>query len=223
MRGRGRGRGSGSGRGRAPGRGRIGGAQSPAEPADEEWSTNETGVTINSFTKGVGPTFPISSDPSDVFLHLFPPHLIDMIVTETNRYAAECLQSSHNGDGPPPTWETNAEEIKAFLGFSILMGVNVLPDIYDYWSLQESFHYFPVASRISRKRFLEIRRYLHFVDNSTLAQRGDPEYDRLGKIRPVIDAVNEALVSSYDPNCENSIDEAMIKFKGRSSLKQYVP
>ena len=30
-------------------------------------------------------------------------------------------------------------------------------------------------------------------------------------------------MSSYDPNCENSIDEAMIKFKGRSSLKQYVP
>ena len=27
-------------------------------------------------------------------------------------------------------------------------------------------------------------------------------------------------MSSYD--CENSIDEAMIKFKGRSSLKQYV-
>ena len=61
------------------------------------------------------------------------------------------------------------------------------------------------------------------MDNSTLAQRGDPEYDRLGKIRSVIDAVNEALVSSYDPSCENSIDEAMIKFKGRSSLKQYVP
>ena len=98
-----------------------------------------------------------------------------MIVTETNRYATECLQSSHDGDGPPPTWETNAEEIKAFLGFSILMGVNVLPNIYDYWSLQESFHYFPIASCVSRKRFLEIRRYLHFMDNSTLVQRADPE------------------------------------------------
>ena len=122
-----------------------------------------------------------------------------------------------------PTWETNAEEIKAFLGFSILMGVNVLPDIYDYRSLQESFHYFTVTSCISRKQFLEIRRYLHFVDNSMLTQRGDPEYDGLGKIQPVIDAVNEALVSSYDPKCENSIDKAMINFKGHSSLKQYVP
>lgn len=31
--------------------------------------------------------------------------------------------------------ETNAEEIKAFIEFSILMGINVLPDTYDYWSL----------------------------------------------------------------------------------------
>ena len=61
------------------------------------------------------------------------------------------------------------------------MRVYVLPDIYDYWSLQESFHYFPIASHISRKWFLEIRQYLHFVDNSSLAQHGEPGYHRLGK------------------------------------------
>ena len=113
---------------------------------------------------------------------------------------------------------------QGFPEVSILIAVNVLPDIYDYWSLQETFHYFPIASCISRKRFLEIPRYLHFVDNTiSLAQRGEPGYDRLGKIRPIIDAVNNAILTSYRPNCENSIDEAMIKFKGRSSLKQYVP
>ena len=89
--------------------------------------------------------------------------------------------------------------------------------------LQESCYYLPIASRISQKRFLEIRQYLHFVDNSSLVQRGEPGYDRQGKIWPIIDAVNTALLTSYKPNCENSIDEAMIKFKGRSSLKQYVP
>ena len=153
----------------------------------------------------------LSSDPLDTFQHFFP---------ETNRYARECLLSKHDGNGPVPTWETNAAEIKAFLGFSILMGVNNLPDTYDYWSLQESFNYFPIASRIPRKRYLEIRRYLHFVDNSSLIQRGQPEYDRLGKIRPVIDA---AFLRSYKLHCENSIDEAMIKFKGRLAIKQYVP
>ena len=111
---------------------------------------------------------------------------------------------------------------KSRLGFSILMGINVLPDIYDYWSLQESFHYFPIASRISRKRFLEIRQYLHLVDIGSLAQRGEPGYDRLGKIQLIIDAVYTALFMSYRSNCENSIDDAMIKFEGRSTLKQYM-
>ena len=97
--------------------------------------------------------------------------------------------------------------------------------MYDYWSLQESFHYFPIASCISKKRFLEIRRYLYSVDNNSLAQCSEPGYDiydMLGKIRPII-VVNTALLMSYRPNCENSIDEAMIKFNGRSTLKQYMP
>ena len=45
----------------------------------------------------------------------------------------------------------------------------------------------PIASRISRQRFRDISRYLHFVDNTQLVSRGQPGYDKLGKVRPVID------------------------------------
>lgn len=31
------------------------------------------------------------------------------------------------------------------------------------------------------------------------------------------------LLNAYDPHCEQSIDEAMIKFQGRSTLKQFMP
>ena len=31
------------------------------------------------------------------------------------------------------------------------------------------------------------------------------------------------FISLYKPHCENSVDEAMIPFQGRSSLKQYMP
>ena len=57
---------------------------------------------------------------------------------------------------PPPkkkTWETNSAEIVAYLRFCILMELNNLPDLYDYWSPSPVFHYFPIASRIPRKRF----------------------------------------------------------------------
>ena len=171
----------------------------------------------------VGPTFPLEEEPVAIFSALFTPQLLDHIVVETNRFATLCLTTTHKGEGPPPTWETDAEEISAYLGFAILMGINRLPDRYDYWSTSELFHYFPVASRIPRKRFLELSRFLHFANNATIPPRGEPGYDRLGKVRPVIEMIRESFLSSYNPHRENSIDEAMIKFKGRSTLKQYMP
>ena len=50
-----------------------------------------------------------------------------------------------------------------------------------------------------------------------------PDPDHLWKIRPVISAVVAACRTLYRPNREISIDEAMIAFKGRSLMKQYLP
>ena len=105
----------------------------------------------------------------------------------------------------------------------ILMGINQLPALADYWRLDTNLRYGPIADRISRDRFMEITKYLHFVDNTTLHLRSDPAYDKLGKIRPVIDHLSHQFLTVYNPHCEVSIDEAMIAFKGRSSMKQYVP
>ena len=84
-------------------------------------------------------------------------------------------------------------------------------------------HYSPIASRISINRFLDLHRYLHFVDNSTISLPGTPEYDRLGKVRPIVEYLEEKVATVYEPGREISIDEAMIPFKGRSSLKHYMP
>ena len=119
--------------------------------------------------------------------------------------------------------DVTAEEIWAFFGFMILMGINQLPALRDYWKLDPTYRYNPIASKITRDRFLEILRYIHFVDNTTLLQRPDPAYDKLGKIRPVIDHLSEQFLSAYNPHQQVSIDEAMVAFKGRSSMKQYIP
>ena len=122
------------------------------------------------------------------------------------------------------TWtKITADEMKAFLGFSILMGINQLPAVKDYWRKNEFLHYSPIADRIPRDRFLEISRYVYFVDNSTLQPRGSPGHDRLGKVRPVIEHLSAKFAQSYHPHKEVAVDEAMMKFQGRSSLKQYMP
>ena len=117
----------------------------------------------------------------------------------------------------------SVDEFLAYLGFCVLMGLVHLPAVDDYWRKDEYFRYSPISDRISRSRFREISRYLHFADNSQLPQRGQPGYDKLGKVRPVLEALQSRFLQCYNPHCEQSIDEAMIKFQGRSTLKQFMP
>ena len=72
--------------------------------------------------------------------------LIKLMVTESNRYAEEVMGSEKFA-----TWtKITVDEMKAFLGFSILMGINQLPAVKDYWYL----HYSLIADRIPRNQFL---------------------------------------------------------------------
>ena len=89
--------------------------------------------------------------------------------------------------------------------------------------MDPTYRYGPIADRITRDRFFEISRYLHFVENTTLFPRTDPGYDKLGSVRPVIGILSEQFLHNYNPHRENFVDEAMIKFKGRSRMKQYLP
>ena len=219
--GRGKRRGDGSG-----GRGANGSTtlslSSPGE--QEEWSNTLTDIVVGPFERDTGPTIPVSPDPTDMFLRFFTPDLILHITAETNRYAAACLARSNPTGGPVQSWSTDEEEIiSAYLGFSILMGITKVPDLYDYWSTDDTMHNFAIVSRIPHKRFLEIQRYLHFVDNSTLTYRGQEGYDSLSKVRPVLSSIQKSFLTNYHPHEQNSIDEAMEPFTRQSCQKQYVP
>ena len=104
-----------------------------------------------------------------------------------------------------------------------MMGLVDLPSIHDYWRRDSLFNCPAIADRMTRDRFLEIHRYLHFIDNERVSQPGTPGYDRLCKVRSVLQMIEERFESLYKPNRECAIDEAMVPYKGRSSLKQYMP
>ena len=132
--------------------------------------------------------------------------------------AAECL-----GDSFHAWQQITVQELTAYMGFMILMGLVKLPSIADYWKKDMIYHYLPIASRISRDRFIDLNRYLHFVDNSTLSPPHTPGYNKLGKVEPIIAMLRGQLAAIWNPGKHLSIDEAMIPFKGRSGLKQYMP
>ncbi len=161
----------------------------------------------------------VPDSPSESFRLFFTSDLIEMIVEQSNMYAMEVMDEEKVEKWNPIT----TQDLEAYFGFTILMGINSLPALEDYWKRNPVYHYSPVADRISRDRFMEISRYLHFADNSTLAPRGSPRYDRLAKVRPVLEHLKTRFSVVYTPGQDLSVDEAMIKFQGRSSMKQYMP
>ena len=78
----------------------------------------------------------------------------------------------------------------------------------------------PFASTVMpRNRFAEILSHLHLNDNSLMLRDNT---DCLYKLCPLIESLNNH-VKLYNISKQVSIDESMILFKGRSSLKQYNP
>ena len=101
-----------------------------ATPLPTAWTEWRTPVLVKQFTSTTGPTVNIPESPLEVFELFFSDDLLDIIVEESNGYAAQVM-----GDECYREWrKITKEEVKAFFGFSILMGIDHLrlPSVDDY-------------------------------------------------------------------------------------------
>ena len=76
---------------------------------------------------------------------------------------------------------------------------------------------------MSSRRFELLLKFLHLNDSRKQPSRGEPGYDKLYKVRPLLDAAVKNFQSCYTPTENLSIDESMIGFKGRLAFLQYMP
>ena len=113
--------------------------------------------------------------------------------------------------------------MKAYLGINVMMGIHVLPQLDNYWSSDDYLGVRGIMAVMSRSRFKKITQYFHINDNTTAVARGERGYDPLHKIRPLLSATSNSFARRYRPGRDLSIDEAMVAFKGRSFMKQYMP
>jgi len=89
-----------------------------------------------------------------------------------------------------------------------------------YWKAKLSC---PLVSEvITRDRWEEIKANLHFNDNSDMLPSTSPKYDKLFKVRPLLDHLVTKFRDIPMPQ-RVCVDEQMVPFKGASSLKQYLP
>ncbi|CAG5019923.1 unnamed protein product [Parnassius apollo] len=186
---------------------------------------NPTGCTarVIPFTEPTGMKFPFSrdlsqGDPEDFYSLLVDDSLFEIIAEQSNLFAT---QSFGDKDFKPcsrsHTWQpTDKHEIKRFFGLILFMGLVKLPSISDYWSTDNIFQQPFPRTVMTRNRFELLLQYLHFADNYNL----NPN-DRIGKIRYLVNLLNDKFKAYYAPKEELCVDESMIPFRGRVTFRQY--
>ena len=85
--------------------------------------------------------------------------ICNMIVKESNRYARQRNDQ---------TFELTRGELDQFLGIVLLTGYISLPRKRMYWEKSEDFQIPIVGKAMSRSRFEQIKRNLHFANNEDL-------------------------------------------------------
>lgn len=105
------------------------------------------------------------------------------------------------------------------------MGIVRLPQINHYWSQNLGQEFFKSRLGISRERFHALSKCMKFSDPAADENnvRGEEGFDRILKIRLLVEHLKDRCRSLFQPNRYISIDERMLRFKGRHTLKQYIP
>ena len=99
--------------------------------------------------------------------------------------------------------------------------MGILPNRRMYWAPSSKVSI--IADTMSRNRFHEILRDLHFNDNTLDLKKNDPSHNKLFKIQPLIAHFCKAFQSLVLPETFMSVYEMMMAFKGGIPLKFICP
>ena len=64
---------------------------------------------------------------------------------------------------------------------------------------------------------------MHFANDDDKPSKDAPNYDRLRKMRKLVETLNTTFKQPYEPTEEVAVDEVIVKFKGRVAFRQYIP
>ncbi|XP_050064144.1 piggyBac transposable element-derived protein 2-like [Aphis gossypii] len=151
--------------------------------------------------------------PYSYFTQLFTDDIFEHIRVETIRYAIQ------NGKD---SFTLTITELKTYFAINIAMTYLRYPNVRMYWSSLPGIRMNLIADAMNVNRFGEIKRFLHFEDNTKKPDSAVPSFDRYWKLRPVITMLHDSFHAAASPDEHIAIDEMIIPFKGRSGLKQYM-
>lgn len=156
--------------------------------------------------------------PLQIFHSLFTPEMIEKIALHTNE-RIDLYLKSHRGRGKSSAYKkTSSREMQIFLAIIIIMGVNKLPDLHSYWSKMEGLGNSLIKRLMSRDRFCFLHSRLYMESPAK-----PPNASKTYYLEKIVQDLLKNFRESYGDSAHQSIDEAMVAFKGRSAMKQYMP
>ena len=98
------------------------------------------------------------------------------------------------------------EELKVFIGVNMIMGIQTMPNYALFWSDDIYIGNQGINATMTKNRFEELSCYLHFSDSSKEPARCDANYDRLFKVRAVLDYVRSKCENNFKPTKNIAVD-----------------
>ncbi|KAK9739516.1 Transposase IS4 [Popillia japonica] len=145
-----------------------------------QWVKDDLRPILDHFDEEVYET---QNGPLQRFLNFFDEDFIQMIVTESNKYAQQRNR------------KTNIKnfEVKSFIGVLLFSGYVQVPRRRMLWEREQDTYNKLIAESISRDRFEYILSYIHLADNTNLDQS-----DKFAKVGPLFDHLKYKFIE-YAP------------------------
>ncbi|CAK9829883.1 PiggyBac transposable element-derived protein 4 [Anthophora retusa] len=195
-------------------------AESLSYTDTESWSDVDKAPDIPEFIAEPGPKiFPANKQSiKEIVEMVIGNDLFALMMNESNTYYHQNKEKMCKGKKMSKWNDISLAEMKKFLGMIVLMGQVKKDRKDDYWSSEFYTKTPSFATIMSRNRFRQIWDTWHFSNNRTTAGS-----NKLEKIRPILNYLLDKFKSVYTPRKELSLDESIIPWRGKLSIKTYNP
>ncbi|XP_039283290.1 piggyBac transposable element-derived protein 3-like [Nilaparvata lugens] len=150
--------------------------------------------------------------PYGFFRYIIDDSVFDLIISETLKYS---LFKDIN-----KPFKISMDELKRYFGILIMTSIVKLNNVRLYWNSNLGNHIIIKAMTVNR--FEQIRSFLHFNDLTSMPDRDSPQFDRLYRLRPIIEHLNEKF-SSIPMEEHFAVDEQICATKAHHQIKTYNP
>lgn len=154
--------------------------------------------------------------PMSLFQLFFTVDLVQRICGWTNDYAH--LHGPSKATVYQGWTDIQPDEMYQYFALLMYMAVVKAPNINSYWSTAALFHGLWARLFMPRNRFKAIQSFLKTCDSAT----ENYLIDKLCKVRFIHDYIKNKCIKLFQPYRFVSIDERMVRNKGRFTFRQFI-